>query len=302
MRESLTNGTTTIVDSSRTGNSLVVLKDEPVRAWVIHEVHDNVQAGADKLARTIELFKRIASTSDKVGIGIGPYSIFSCSPDSLRSLVTAATREKCIWSSHIAESAEELQAFAEHEGDLYFQITRKHPWAYGPKGIGPLHYALANNMIPDNAMLYHCNYVNGHQLASLSAKNVSIILCPQYAASLGHKGFPLDLALSKGVNICVGTANIPGTGAMSLFDELFAIKENYPHIPAAELLRWVTSNPARALDSDRSIGSLAPGLNADFVAVSFSHDPREELLEELITEEPEIRLVVVDGEEVIVDY
>ncbi|MBD3321516.1 MAG: amidohydrolase family protein, partial [Chitinivibrionales bacterium] len=33
IRESLTNGATTIVDSSRTGNSLVVLKDEPVRAW-----------------------------------------------------------------------------------------------------------------------------------------------------------------------------------------------------------------------------------------------------------------------------
>ncbi|MBD3345566.1 MAG: amidohydrolase family protein [Chitinivibrionales bacterium] len=302
IRESLTNGTTTIVDSSRTGHSVVVLKDEPVRSWIIHEVHNNDQAEKDNLIRTIELLKRVASTSNRVGIGMGPYALFSCTPQRHRNLINTAAKEHAPWASHLAESAEELQAFAEHKGDLYFQITRNREWAYGATGIGPMHYALTENLLPASALLYHCNYVNGAQLSSLAAKNISIVICPQYTKSLGHKNFPLDLALTRGVNICVGTANIPGVGAMNLFDELYTVKTNYPHIPAAEMIRWVTVNPARALGAQDNIGSLAPGLQADFIAVSFAHDPGENLLEELIAEEPEVRLVVVDGEEIIVDY
>ena len=38
-RELLASGTTTILDSSRTGISLAVLEDEPIRSWVVHELH-----------------------------------------------------------------------------------------------------------------------------------------------------------------------------------------------------------------------------------------------------------------------
>ncbi len=39
IRESLANGITTIVDTSRTDFSSIVLRDELIRSWVMYEVH-----------------------------------------------------------------------------------------------------------------------------------------------------------------------------------------------------------------------------------------------------------------------
>ena len=302
VRELLTVGTTTIVDSTRNGVSIPVLKDEPIRAWVVQEVHDDDDTHVEALDRLLGVRTRVMTGSDRIRPGIGPHALFSLSPLAHKSVIQAARHEECIWVSHLAESAEELQAFSEQKGDLYFQISRKRGWQYGASTMGSMYYAITQNLIPNGAILIHCNYVNGQELALLAAKNVSIVLCPHYSRLLGHKDFPLDVALSRGVSICLGTENPPDLGSTNLFDEMHLIKSNYPHIPAKELLRWATQNPARALKSADRLGNIAPGMLADMIGVSFAHDPNEDLLEELMMEYPDIRFVMVNGEEVIADY
>jgi cytosine/adenosine deaminase-related metal-dependent hydrolase len=168
--------------------------------------------------------------------------------------------------------------------------------------MGPLHHAITGNLVPNHAVLFHCNYAGGHELALLSAKNVSVVVCPQYTQALGHKRLPLDVALSRKVTLCVGTESEAEAQSANLFDELHFLKRQYPHLPAQELLHWVTRNPARALRMQGGIGVLAGGAFADMIAVSFAHDPGEDILEELLEEQPIVRFVMVNGEEVIVDY
>jgi hypothetical protein len=50
------------------------------------------------------------------------------------------------------------------------------------------------------------------------------------------------------------------------------------------------------------LGVLSPGAFADMIGVSFAHDTGADMLEELLVEEPAVRFVAVNGEEVIVDY
>lgn len=301
IRESLANGITTIVDSSRTAMSESVLVDEPIRSWVFYESHPtDEQSESDALS---VIRDRIDQSSGVIGIGVSPYAFFSLAPSTHESLVSFAHRSRYLWACHISESAEELQAFSEQSGDLYFFITKKKPWPFTESGHGPLRYAISRNCIPDNSILFHCNYISSEELTLLAAKHVSIVCCSQYTAMFGHKPLPVEVALKRGIHLCLGTESPLSLNSISLFDELFHLRSLYPHIPAKEMLRWVTSNPAKALKCYDQIGSLAVGKKADIIGVrfSFSHGHNQDILEEMLMEEPQIVFVMVNGEEVIVE-
>lgn len=300
IRELLAQGITTVVDNSCLGYSYDILKDEAIRSFVISEINVN-----DPMQESEILEKAINSlppSASKIKTGIGPHGIYSLSKTSHQRLLAFIEEKDLLWTSHIAESAEELQAFSEKRGDLYFQLTRKQPWPYSEASMGSMNYALQNDLIPDGGICIHCNYVNGSELESLARKNVPVVICHNYTQELGHKGFPIDVARNRNVLICIGTEGIAAPGFMSLFDELFWLKKSYPHISASEMLKWVTINPAKALRMEQQIGSLRQGKLADIIAVRFAYDPSKDPLEELLMADPEIITVIINGEEIVTNY
>jgi 5-methylthioadenosine/S-adenosylhomocysteine deaminase len=299
IREALANGITTLVDTSATDISALVLRDEPIRSWMIHEVHPDDDRGEEKIVATLR--KRIDRSRREKNIGVGPYALFSLSPGRHKALIEMARDEGYLWASHMAESSEELQAFSEQTGELHANITRTRRWPYGKTERGSMYYAVTNNLIPNHGICYHCNYMSGQELSLLAAKSVSAVFCCHYNSVLGHKPFPLDVALNRGMNVCLGTESPESSGPMNLFDELYLLKTTYPHVPAARLISLATSNAAKALRCNE-LGTLEPGKLADIVGLRFPHDPREDVLEEMVVEELRVVLVIVDGEEVIVGY
>jgi cytosine/adenosine deaminase-related metal-dependent hydrolase len=300
IREILTGGTTTILDSSSLGYSSPVLANEPVRAWVVHEAYTDDPSHEEAIAE--EIRKKTSMDPLRVGRAIGPHALYSLSPASQRRLIETATQEKWLWASHVAESSEELQAFSERRGDLYFFITRKKPWPFGETTMGSMNAALTANLIPNGGICFHCNYASSHELTLLAAKRATVVHCFRYSEEIGHKRFPLEVALNRHVLFCLGSEGIAPAGGMDLLDELFALKCAYPHIGAPEMLQWITRNPAIALKMGDALGSLTPGKFADLIAVRFNHDPKEDILEELILANVEMALVMVDGQEIIADY
>ncbi len=299
IRESLANGITTIADTSRTGLSPAVFRDEAVRNWTFHELHaEDDQAERELMA---DLEKRLQQPGSGRNIGLAPYAVFSLSPTMHKKIAGLAKQNNVLWACHSAESSDELQAFSEQLGDLYFYLTRKKEWLYGKTERGSMYYAITGNLIPNNGILYHCNYVGSEELSILAAKNISIVMCSQYNEMLGHKRFPLEAAMNRGINLCLGTESPILITGMDLFDELFHIKTHYPHIPAKEMINWVTRNPARALRCSNMLGTLEEGKKADIIGIRVLGDPQEEtLLEELLVEEPIIDFVMVNGEEMII--
>ncbi len=299
IRELLAQGITTVLDSSKTGLSGPILEEQSIRAWVINELSPEDPAQEQDIVH--KAISRSKEKSKKTGSGIGPYAIYSLSPESQHEIINHRDKD-ALWATHLAESAEELQAFSEKKGDLLFQITRKRPWLFGDTSMGSMNYAINSGLIPEHAICFHCNYVNGSELDYLASINASVVLCHSYMREMGHKAFPLDAALNRKVRICLGTESVTSPGFMNLFDELFSLKLSYPHISPAEMIKWVTVNAAEALNMGDSLGTLSKGKLADLIAVRFAHDPNADLLEELMTEEPEVVLVIVDGEEVVVNY
>lgn len=300
IRELLAQGITTVVDNSRFGFSYDLLQKEVIRSVVINEISiDDPVHESESLKKAFSL---PPSNISRVKVGIGPHAIYSMSKNAHLQLQSFAKQNGLLWASHIAESAEELHAFSEKRGDLYFQITRKQAWPYSDATVGSMHYAIQNELIPEHGICIHCNYVNGSELDYLSSKNVSVVVCHSYTQELGHKGFPLDVARNRNVTLCLGTESVAGPGFLTLFDELFSLKTAYPHIPASEMLKWVTINPAIALKMDNELGSLTPGKLADIIAVRFPYDPSKNPLEELLMAEPAIVIVMINGEEIVSNY
>lgn len=298
-REMLTNGVTSVLDCSRLGVSADALDGEPIRAWVQCEANPD-PAADDEDAVVDAQFGRSGSFPKGVGAAVGPYALFSLSPRTQRRMINHAREKGLLWASHIAESAEEVQAFSEREGDLYSMLTRRRPWPFA-ESAGPMHYAITSSMIPNGAICYHCNFATGNDLALLSVKQATLVICPRYTVEYHHRPFPVELAISRGIRICIGTESPAESEDLDLFEELFAMRGEILHVGAAEVLSWVTRNPAAALGMTGKLGVLAPGAFADIIGVSIAHDPRQDLLEELLTEEPTVRFVMVNGEEVVVD-
>lgn len=298
IRECLANGITSVVDTSRKDLSLAILREEPIRSWVMYEVgRKEVEAEPDFLKI---LSQRIDTENLQPHIGIAPHTLYSLTPKSHKMLQHINKQHNFLWGCHMAESAEEFEAFTEQSGNLYFHITRKQEWSYGNTERGSLYYAITNNLIPDNGILYHCNYASSQELSLIATKNISIVLCNQHNTMLGHKNFPMETAINRNVNICLGTESPITFNTMNFFDELYNMKCHYPHIPAKEMLNWITKNPAKALRCSDKLGSLEKGKKADIIGVQFPVDSEENILEEMIMSEPEINFVMVDGEEIMV--
>lgn len=300
IREQLSHGITTVADSSQKGISPRILREEPLRSVVFHEAHPETPEDEDKILGS--LADRISNATSENRIGAAPHALFSLSPANHRTVAEFSRNHGYAWACHLAESAEELQAFSDQTGDLYFHMTRKKPWPFGKVSKGSMDYALTENLIPHGALCYHCNYVNGSELEQLAARGASVALFFQYAGEAGHKEFPLDAAINRGVSLCAATESPSCERSMNLLDELFCARQKYPHVGAADLLRWITVNPAKALGMSSQIGILSSGMRADVIGLRFPQKPGADLLEELILCEPEVRLVVVNGEEIIADY
>jgi len=299
VRELLTNGVTTVLDTSRLGYSAGVLAEEPVRAWVHHEVQPGPAEEED--ACVASLADRLRQAPAAVGTAVGPHALFSLSPRGHRRTIDLAREAGSRWACHIAESADELQAFSEQTGDLHFHLTRRRPWPYGDNPGGPMHYAVTGNMVPNGGICFHCNYATGNDLALLAVKQVHVVVCSRYSDEVRHKPLSLDLALRRGIRVSIGTESAAESPGLSVFDELYLLRRQNPDLPPGDLLAMATRNPAAALGMAGKLGALAPGHFADMIGVHVPHDPQGDLLSELLSEEPTVGFVMVNGEEVIVD-
>jgi imidazolonepropionase-like amidohydrolase len=68
------------------------------------------------------------------------------------------------------------------------------------------------------------------------------------------------------------------------------------------MVKWVTQNPADALGVGDRLGSISEGKYADIIGVRFAYDESRNVLDEMLMSDIEIVMVMVDGQEVIVNY
>lgn len=96
------------------------------------------------------------------------------------------------------------------------------------------------------------------------------------------------------IPLCLGTDSLASAPTLSLWREMSVLHQDHPDLDPGRILSWATEGGARALGL--AAGRLQAGLWADWIAVEAADVPSEDLETFLVAEEPDVRVVCVDGE------
>ena len=70
---------------------------------------------------------------------------------------------------------------------------------------------------------------------------------------------PIEMLISKGVQLVLGTDSLSSNDQLSIAAEIRTIRNKMPNIPLEMILRWATYNGALALGREKEIGSFEKG-------------------------------------------
>ena len=79
---------------------------------------------------------------------------------------------------------------------------------------------------------------------------------------------PIEMFRKNNCSIVLGTDSLASNWSLSIFEEIKTIQKNFPSIPLEEILKWATSNGAKALKLDHELGSIEKGKKPGIVNIT----------------------------------
>lgn len=203
------------------------------------------------------------------------YPNTSLSPHSIYSVPDAPFREVCGEACEAPLSIHFLESDAEAE--LYRGAGSLHEW-YKKVGFecdflhygSPVERIVASVPKSRRVLLVHNCAISQHDIDVVTnhfAAPVSWVLCPRsnaYISGIEPKSVELLRRAGGDINICIGTDSLSSNRSLSMVDELKMFRD----IPLDELLRWATTNGAKALGIDDRYGSVEVGKRSGIVNIT----------------------------------
>jgi len=228
----------------------------------------------DQLARWAE-----TEEAGGVTIGLQPHAPYSAGPAVYELAADANVRDGRPISTHLAESAEELQFVAEGDGpfrDLLEELGKWRPAYRGlySEGLHPVNWLMRSDALAEppekrpHWLCAHCNYVGDRQIERLAAFGASVAYCPRASDYFGHRDHRYRDMLDAGVNVCLGTDSIVCHGTLSILDEMRHLHRRDGTDPTL-LLAMATVNGMRALELEPADATFAPGARPGLVAIRY---------------------------------
>lgn len=201
-------------------------------------------------------------------LGMSPHSPYSLSGEYMEAVLESARRNKVMTMTHLAESIEETEFFAESSGEL---ATRLYPTVGWEKMLPPparrspvAYLDSLGGLVPSN-LLVHGVQVDKKDVNRIARAGSTVVLCPRSNHALGIGAAPVELYREAGVNLALGTDSLASCDNLSVWDEIrFARQRFGSSLSPRDLLSMATINGARALGVDDNLGGLEKGGGASF--------------------------------------
>ncbi|MBL9100570.1 MAG: guanine deaminase [Myxococcales bacterium] len=185
---------------------------------------------------------------------VTPRFALSCTPGLLRAAGRLAERHALPVQTHLAENTAEIAATA-----AAFPAARDYLGVYEDHGLGGA-----------RSLFAHCVHLSEETWDRMAAQDAAVAHCPDSNFFLGSGCMPLRAATRRGLRVGLGTD--VGAGRSFSLRQVMAAAHDASLIVGsrveAEALVWhATRGGARALGLGGVIGCVAPGFEADLVAV-----------------------------------
>ena len=296
-------GTTTAADNGSTGAGAAAMAQLGLRGTVHLEAFgtpdgDEAARAAGAVARHLAALD--AEAGDGVRVGLSPHAPYTVGPAFWAALAAEPHLAPRPWATHLAESRDEERVVAGGDGPLGQLFARAGfaPGRWdGADGATVVSRVAAGGGLRRGMVAAHCVRLGPGDPALLRDAGVTVAHCPRSNAFLHCGTAPLAAMLAAGLRVGLGTDSPASGGDFDLRAEARDCGRRHG-VPPAELLRLATRGGAEALGAEDEVGSLAPGLRADLVALRPAgpvRDPAEAALDEATT----VELVVSGGERLI---
>jgi len=204
-------------------------------------------------------------------IGVAPHAPYTVTSPMAKMAMELAEKHNLPVSTHIAESAEEVEFFKKGTGR--FGIVRRFVRYPKPgRNCSPVEYFDELGILTPRTLVVHGVHLTDEDLQVLKARGCSLVTCPTSNAKLGVGVAGVSTWNEMGFNICIGIDSPASGESYDLFEEMRrmvlmqrGITSRTDNFTAEEVLRMVTVNPAEALGMEEMVGDMRENSCADFI-------------------------------------
>ncbi|MGF7049902.1 5-methylthioadenosine/S-adenosylhomocysteine deaminase [Paenibacillus sp. DS2015] len=294
--EMLKGGTTTFLDMyDHMGQVANVVEASGMRAVLMRGViglcSEEVQN--EKIKEAIAFAKDWNGQADgRITTMISPHAPYTCPPAFFERFVQAAHDLDLPMHTHMSETLTEVQ---QNVNDY---------------GLRPVEHLEKLGMFTRPSLVAHGVHLNDKEIDILAKNNVGVSHNPGSNLKLASGIARVTDLLKAGVTVSLGTDGAASNNNLDMFEEMRlaalihkGISGDPTAIPAAEALRMGTVYGANSLFLDR-VGSLAPGMKADFIAVNTDQAhflPHTDFISHVVysASAKDVEHVWVDGKQVV---
>jgi 5-methylthioadenosine/S-adenosylhomocysteine deaminase len=243
----------------------------------------------EMLAEQIKHYERWhGKQNNRIQVWFGLRTIFNNSDELIVRSKELADRLGVGVHMHVAEVRKEVE---------YAQQTR---------GNSTVNHLDRLGVLDSNFLAVHTVWLNEDEIRLFAERDVKVSHNPAAAMRvLGFARIP-EMRLA-GICVALGTDGAPANNRMTLIDEMWLASLIHKGrlldptvMPAEEMLQMVTIDGARALLSEKEIGSIEPGKKADLIVINPNsatmlpmHDPVANMVSSLRADN--VESVMVDG-------
>jgi cytosine/adenosine deaminase-related metal-dependent hydrolase len=282
---SIEYGTTTIVDHANSANSYIPLRDSGLRVFLLFEMVAFPEQLYQEKAKLLD--ERIAGCEESEFLrwGIAPHSAYGVSERLLKKCEEVVHDNGRMISIHASEHEGEVELFETGAGPFIDFLTRLgsdfSKWK-SPK-MTPVAYLEKLGLVTNRTLMIHCNYLRDGDFEIIKNTGASAVYCPRSHFYFYHRYHPFKKLLSEDIRVIFGTDSMVSNWSLDLLEELKFVYHSYEGVTPAQLIRMATADAAEALGIADKVGKLAPGMEADIIAIRIPpniDDPLEGVLDQ----------------------
>ncbi len=261
-------GIVAVADISNDNYTIEVKKNSTIKYLNLIETFSTQTHLAEKIFSKAQELQMEFETAG-LEAHIVPHAPYSVSKKLFQLISENQKHEKTILSIHNQETEDEDLLFKERTGNLHKTFK---DWGINfdyIEGFADSSLQYTAPFLDKNApiLLVHNTFSKKEDVifAQNHFNKVAWVLCPNANLFIENQLPDLDVLTQNANLICLGTDSLASNHSLSIFDEMKTIQLHYPQISFETLVKWATSNGAKALGIENQFGSIEigkkPGLN-----------------------------------------
>ncbi len=259
--EMLLSGTTTCCDGYFFEDAVAeAVSEARMRGVLAQGVIDTPAPGVPdpgkNIAEAEAFLKKWTGRYPALSPSIFCHSLYTCSPETLKSAKAVARAYGALFQIHAAETQSEIDF-----SRLTYQTT-------------PVRFLESLGILDSRTLLVHAVWLDEEEIAIIAKTHAAVSHNPESNMKLGSGIAPVAKLLAAGIPVGLGTDGCASNNDLDLFSEMGSAAKlqkvatlNPGTLDARTVLRMATLEGARTIGMEERIGSIETGKEADLIVL-----------------------------------